>query len=383
MLPSGAYRLPNNKNGDMIRKSAFKKTVERLTKTVMLSTGENMDAYVLYGPKDLRRERRREHSPGPGEVLLEVRRVGICGSDVHYYEHFRIGQFVPRAPLVLGHEFSGDVVAVGDGVTGPSIGDRVTTEPSIECRRCAACREGRYNLCTDLRFIGTAATIPHIDGAFAERIVVPADHCYLLGPTLDYGAGALVEPLAVGAQAVRRAGRVAGCRVLITGGGTIGQMVLAIATSLGATDVTLADPAVYPREFARAHGATETIDPTEEGIAEALFASGGYDVVFEASGAPAALSLAYRVAARGGRIVQIGTLPETVRLPANFVMSKELTVYGSFRYAHVYPLVLDAMRSGRVDLSDLISVVFPYDDMQSAIDRAVSRDRVVKVQVER
>ena len=173
-------------------------------------------------------------------------------------------------------------------------GDRVTVEPSIECGACAQCRSGRYNLCTNLRFIGTAATVPHIDGGFAEHVVTPASHCYRLPDTLDFGAGALVEPMAVGAQAVRRAGPVAGARVLITGGGTIGQMVLGDGThAQGATDITLADPAEYPQTFALQHGATATVDPTQTDIAKELFADGGYDLVFEASGAPAALSFAY------------------------------------------------------------------------------------------
>jgi len=342
-----------------------------------------MDAYVLHGPGDLRREPRSIRSPQPDEVVIDVRRVGICGSDVHYYEHFQIGQFFPQAPLVLGHEFSGVVVERGDDVSTVEVGENVTVEPSIECGRCRFCRSGRYNLCTNLRFIGTAATIPHIDGGFAERVVVPASHCYSLGSDLDFGAGALVEPLAVGAQAVRRAGAVAGKRVLITGGGTIGQMVLAMVYASGATDITMADPADYPRAFAREHGATDALDPSEAGLAARLFRDGGFNLVFEASGSPRALAFAYETVGRGGQIVQIGTQPAEVTLPANLVMSKELTVTGSFRYAHVYPTVLEMMRSGRVGIADMISAVYPYDQMQEAMDRAVSRDRVVKVQVER
>ncbi|MFW6250331.1 MAG: zinc-binding dehydrogenase, partial [Alkalispirochaetaceae bacterium] len=138
----------------------------------------------------------------------------------------------------------------------------------------------------------------------------------------------------------------------------------------------------YPREFALAHGATEAIDPTESGIAESITKDGGYDIVFEASGTPAGLAFSYRAAGRGSRIAQVGTQPATVELPANLIMSKEITLYGSFRYAHVYPMVLDAMRSGLVDVSEIISAVYPYDRMQAAMDRALSRERVVKVQVE-
>ncbi|MDA3949181.1 MAG: NAD(P)-dependent alcohol dehydrogenase [Spirochaeta sp.] len=342
-----------------------------------------MNTFVLHGPHDLRDETRPEPKPGAADVLIDIRRAGICGSDVHYYEHFQIGQFIPQAPLILGHEFAGVVTEVGSTVTTVELGDRVTVEPSIECGNCAQCRAGRYNLCTNLRFIGTAATIPHIDGGFAERVVVPASHCYRIPDALDFGAGALVEPMAVGAQAVRRAGPVAGARVLITGGGTIGQMVLAMVHAQGATDITMADPADYAQTFAMQHGATATVDPTKDGIAQELFADGGYDLVFEASGAPAALSFAYETAARGARVVQIGTQPASVTLPANLVMSKELTVFGSFRYAHVYPTVLAMMSSGRVDVGDMISAVYPFSEMQTAMERAVAKERVVKVQVER
>lgn len=342
-----------------------------------------MQAYVLHGPKDLRLEQREERDPGPGEVQIDIRRVGICGSDIHYYEHYRIGDFVPQAPLVLGHEFSGEVVRLGEGVTSLSVGDRVTVEPSIECNHCRYCREGRYNLCNNLRFLGTAATIPHIDGGFGERVVVPADHCYVLDSSLDWGAGALVEPMAVGMNAVRRVGSVAGARVLITGGGTIGQMTSAAARAMGATDVTVADPADFAQTYSLTHGASAVVDPREEGLAESLFRSGGFDIVFEASGAASALAFAYRAAAKGARIVQIGTLPPSVELPANLVMSRELTVYGTFRYAHVYPTVLEMMRSGRVEVKEMISAVYPYGDFQTAMDRAVSRDGVIKVQVER
>ncbi len=341
-----------------------------------------MQAYVLHGVEDLKKEERTDPVVGEDDVLIRIRRVGICGSDVHYYRHYRIGSFVPQAPLVLGHEFAGDVVAVGKNVAAFSEGDRVTTEPSIECRKCAYCRSGRYNLCTNLKFCGTAATVPHIDGGFGEYVSMPARNCYLLPKNLDYGGGALVEPMAVGAHAVMRAGNIAGKRVLITGGGTIGQMVLAVASLVGAGDITVADPDAYSREFALAHGASSAVDSTEEGIADRLFRDGGYEVLFEAAGHPGALEFCYRVAARGATLVQVGTQPDSVTLPINLVMSKELDVFGSFRYAHVYPMVLDWMASGQVAVEDLISVVYPYEDFQEAMDRAVEKKNIVKVQVE-
>ena len=339
-----------------------------------------MKAYVLHGAEDLRLESRNEPQLGRGDVLVDIKRTGICGSDVHYYRHFKIGPFVPQKPLVLGHEFAGQVVKVGADVRSISVGDRVTAEPSIECRQCRFCRSGRYNLCTNLKFIGTAATVPHIDGAFGELLVVPESHCYRLDDRIDFEGGAMAEPLAVGAHAVLRAGQIAGSRILITGAGTIGQMVLAMAQVMGGNNITVSDPDSFAREFSLKRGARAAFDPTDEGAAREIIGD-GFDTIFEASGAPAALSLAYTAAARGARLVQIGTQPPEISLPANLVMSKELTVLGSLRYAHVFGYVLELMATGRIDVTDLVSVVYPYREMQQAMDRAVSAKGVVKVQV--
>jgi L-idonate 5-dehydrogenase len=340
----------------------------------------SMQAWVLHGIEDLRLESRPEPQPGPRDVLIEIKRAGICGSDIHYYLEYKTGQFVPQKPLVLGHEFAGVAAAVGSEVTRVKAGDRVTAEPSIECRRCRFCRSGRYNLCENLKFIGTAATVPHIDGAFAERLVVPESHCHRLEDRLDYGAGALVEPLAVGAHAVMRAGVITGSRVLITGGGTIGQMVLTMARLVGAREVTVADVDAHARSFSLDQGAVAAFDPQDESEAGEQ-ARRGFDVVFEASGSPAALRYAYAAAARGARIVQIGTQPPDPALPANLVMSKELTLLGSLRYAHVFPMVLELM--GRIDVQRLVSAVFPFGAMPEAMNRAVGKQAVVKVQVSR
>jgi len=342
-----------------------------------------IQAYVLHGAEDLRLEQRQERPLGAGDVLVDVRRAGICGSDVHYYRHYRIGDFVPRNPLVLGHEFAGEVVEVGPEVRTVNPGDRVTAEPSIECGHCRYCRAGRYNLCTNLKFIGTAATVPHIDGAFSERLVVPESHCYVLPENIGFAAGALAEPMAVGANAVMRAGVLAGSRVLITGGGTIGQMVLAVARVVGAADLTVADIAQNARQFSLEHGARAAFDPADQKAVDEHTGE-GFDVVFETSGAPPALALALRAAARGARVVQVGTQPAEVSLPANLIMSKELTVLGSLRYAHVYPMVLEMMASGKVDVESLVSVVYPFAQMQKAMERAVAGSgSIVKVQISR
>lgn len=345
---------------------------------------EAMSAYVLHGPKDFRRDERPIPKPGPGEVLIAVHRAGVCGSDVHYYREFQIGQFIPQHPLILGHEFAGAVEAVGSGVHGFRSGDRVTVEPSLECGTCRFCRAGRYNLCERMRFIGTAATVPHIDGAFAEHVIAPASHCYLLPDAVSYGLGALVEPLAVGANAVSRAGSLFGQSVLVTGAGAIGQAVVLSAALAGASVVYVSDPDEYSRQIAVAGGAAGGVDPRDHDAVSAMRAEvgGGFDVVFEASGVPAALVGAYEMVDRGGTIVQIGTQPAEVPLPANLVMTKELSVIGSFRYAQVFGPVVDALGTGRLRADHLITAVYPFDELPEAVERASGRDLVVKVQVE-
>lgn len=341
-----------------------------------------MQAFVLHGIEDLRLGERPEPQIGPKDVLVDIKRIGICGSDVHYYLHYKIGSFIPQHPLVLGHEFAGDVVAVGSEVDTVAVGDRVTAEPSVECRQCGYCRAGRYNLCDNLKFIGTAATIPHIDGAFGEQIVVPESNCYKLDERLDYGAGAMAEPLAVGANAVMRSGSLGGRRVLITGGGTIGQMVLAVAQIMGAGEITVSDIDPFSREFSLEQGAAAAFDPRDEEATKEITGT-GFDVLFEASGSPAALSFIYKAAAKGARIVQVGTQPDEVTLPANLVMSKELTVFGSMRYAHVFGMVLDLMSTGRIDGEKFITKVFPYEKMAEAMKSAVAKNEIIKVQVSR
>jgi L-idonate 5-dehydrogenase len=343
-----------------------------------------MKAYVLHGPSDLRRQELPDPVPTGDQVTIRVKRVGICGSDTHYYTHFQIGDFVPKDPFALGHEFAGEVLDVGPDVEALVPGDRVAVEPGISCGVCSFCRTGRYNLCTSMRFYGSASCYPHIHGGFAEIVSAPERNCLRLPAGLDFGCGALLEPLAVGMHGVLRAGSLAGKVGLITGGGTIGQAVLASASALGIERIYVSDVAPFAREFSLKSGASDVLDPTSPDAQSRAddFAPGGFDIVFESSGSPKALAQAYGLVARGGTLVQIGTQPATVTLPANLVMSKELSVYGSFRYAHVFPIVAGFASDGRIDAERLVTHVFPFDQMQQAMDKAVSKEEVIKVQVE-
>ncbi len=343
-----------------------------------------MQAYLLHGMRDLRAARLDVPRPGPRQVIVRVRRAGICGSDVHYFLHGRAGRFVPRRPLVLGHEFAGEVVELGDGAPPQLLGARVAVDPSMPCGTCDHCRSGRYNLCLDMRFFGSASCDPHIDGGFAEFVAVPAGNCHVLPGNLGWGEAALIEPLSVALHAALRSGGVSGRSVLVTGGGAIGLLLTMTARAFGARQVVLSDPLPFARGRALELGADLAIDPSDAAFAgRAVEASdGGFEIAFEAAGAPAALGQALAAVRRGGTIVQVGTLPDEVTLPLNEVMARELTLFGSFRFANVFGMVLDLVAGRRIDAGRVISAVYPLGEMPAAMARAVGKDEAIKVQVE-
>ncbi len=221
-------------------------------------------AAVLHEAGDLRIEDVPVPVPGPREVLVEVRSVGVCGSDVHYYEHGRIGSFVVRSPLILGHESMGVVLELGGEARRHRVGDRVAIEPGVPCGRCHECRHGRYNLCPDVQFFAT----PPVDGAFARYVAIHEDFAYALPDVLSDDQGALMEPLSVGLWACWK-GRVgAGKSVLVTGAGPIGQLAMQVARALGAAEVVVTDINEHRLEVAARSGATRTVNVTHEPLGE-------------------------------------------------------------------------------------------------------------------
>ncbi len=183
-----------------------------------------MYASLLYGGRDVRFEEYRRPVPGPGHVLLRVRRAGICGSDIHYFAHGYCGRFVPTQPFVLGHEFVANVAELGEGVSALGVGERVVVNPAASCGRCAACRSGRGNLCGHVVMLGSASTTPPTDGAFAEYVVVPSHQCYAVPKSMSDEDAAMMEPLSVALHAIARVGSLMGRKVLVSGGGPIGLL---------------------------------------------------------------------------------------------------------------------------------------------------------------
>jgi L-iditol 2-dehydrogenase len=314
-------------------------------------------AAVLTRPEEVVIEERPVPEPAPREVLVEVSAVGVCGSDVHYYEHGRIGEHVVRAPLVLGHESAGRVAAVGGEVTRHAVGDRVTLEPGVPCGRCRECRAGRYNLCRDVVFFAT----PPIDGAFANYVTIHEDFAFALPDSLSDDVGALMEPLSVAIWACRKAGVSAGDRVLITGAGPIGLLTVQVARAFGATRVEISDVNERRLAIAERTGATRTLRAGEDEPAEA-------DALIECSGHPAALQAGIRALRPAGTAVIVGMGPgETAEIPLALIQTREIWLTGTFRYANTYPTAIELAASGRVDLEALITGHYPLEQTERAL----------------
>lgn len=318
-------------------------------------------AAVLYAPHDIRLEERPVPRPGPGEVLIEIKAVGVCGSDVHYYEHGRIGSYVVRQPLVLGHESAGVIMDVGEGVNTSRAGERVAIEPGIPDGVCEQCRSGRYNLCPNVRFFGT----PPIDGAFTNYVTIPESFAYTLPDQMSDEEGALIEPLSVGLWACRKAQLQGADRLLITGAGPIGMLAMKVALALGATQITMTDVSPQRLEMARKLGATRTVN-----VAETPLATVGVeaDVLIECSGNQKALMDGIRSLRPAGKAIAVGMSPgEEVSVPMAVLQNREITLTGTFRYANTYADAIALVASGRIDLKPIITGHYALEETEQAL----------------
>jgi L-idonate 5-dehydrogenase len=329
-----------------------------------------MRAVVVHGPGDLRVDERPDPAPGPGEVLIAMEWGGVCGSDLSYWRHGASGTAVLRHPLVLGHEVAGRIAGIGSGVTGYDVGEPVTVHPAeLVGDGCLPDRlAGRTNLYPRIRYFGSAAFDPHTDGGFSELRVVRADQVRPLPTGVSTEHGALAEPLAVAMHAVNRAGAVRGRDVLVNGAGPIGALVVAAAKFAGAASVVAADLADSSLAVATALGADEV-----RNLATGDTLPDDVELVFEASGAPAALGGVLHATARGGTLVQVGNLPGTAA-PAVLgdLVTREVTWVGAYRFVEEISDALAAMRDG-LDVSPLITHRFDLDRAAEAL--AVAADR--------
>ncbi|WP_066522965.1 alcohol dehydrogenase catalytic domain-containing protein [Curtobacterium ammoniigenes] len=317
-----------------------------------------MHALTAHGPDDLRIED-VPFDPPAGSAIVRPTHGGICGSDLHYAAEGRVGAFVIRQPLILGHEIVGVVESDPSGRHSP--GTRVALHPATPDGTCSACRAGRPHLCPNARHLGSAATDPHTQGGFAERVGVRPEQLRELPTSLPSERGVLAEPLAVAIHALGRAGAVAGLRVHVSGAGPIGLLVARAAVALGAARVTVADLLEPPLDLARTLGAADVF-PLRDRTPEPESA----DIVVEASGAPAALGAAVDVVARAGIIVQVGSLP-SVPLGADIarIVSKEVQIRGSFRFVHEIDDAI-AMLDRDPEFGRIVTHVLPFREAVQA-----------------
>ena len=298
--------------------------------------------------------------PGPLQVLVEVAAVGVCGSDVHYYDHGRIADFVVREPLVLGHEASGTIRAVGAEVADRTPGQRVALEPQETCGRCRECLSGRYNLCPQVRFFAT----PPVHGAFAQYVVLDAIRAHPVPDQLSDEAAALIEPLSVAVWAADKAGIKPGDRVLVTGAGPVGLLCADVARARGAAWVGVSDTNEHRLAVAADRGASQTVNALAGPLTDQIEP---VEVIVECSGATPAVQAAFAVAAPAARIVLVGMGAPAMELPVATIQIRELTVTGTFRYANVYPAAIALATSGAVDLDSLVTARFGLEQVAEAL----------------
>lgn len=358
--------------------------------------GKLCRASVLYGPKDLRLEERGLESPDPTELQIAIRATGLCGSDLHYYQHYRNGDIQVTEPLSLGHESAGVVVVVGSHVDDFKVGDRVALEVGLPCGECERCREGRYNICQHLRFRSSAKASPHFQGTLQDRINHPASWCHKLPDHVSYDVGAILEPLGVAIQASRRAQIAQESSTLVLGAGAVGLLCAAMAKVVGSSHVVIADIQQERVKFATQNGfahegftvpakrgqnideklqiAKETAASATEKVRNGTGSTGGFDVVLECTGVEACTQAAIYATRPAGKVVIVGMGNPVQTLPISAAALREVDILGTFRYANTYPQAIELVSGHTPLLPDLGKLVthrfLGLDDVERAFEMA-------------
>lgn len=338
---------------------------------------KTMKTAVMTAIHEIEFIRRPTPVPQSNEVLVKVEYVGICGSDLHYYHHGRIGNYIVEPPFVLGHESAGTVVQVGSAVKHLSVGDRVALEPGKTCGTCSFCREGHYNLCPDVVFFAT----PPVDGVFQEYVAHQADLCFKLPESVGTMEGALIEPLAVGFHAARQGEARVGQTAVVFGSGCIGLVSMLALKAHGVQTVHVVDVLDNRLQKALELGATsvinaKTTDPVER-LME-LTAGRGCDLAIETAGLEATCSQAIHAVRKGSTIVCVGYgASGKMELPMSLALDKELTFKTVFRYRHIYPVAIEAVASGALNLKGIVTDIFEFDDLKNALERSIAEKAAI------
>lgn len=354
-----------------------------------LDQAASMRASRLYGIRDLRLEELPRPEPGPGQVLLQVASVGVCGSDVHYYLHGRIGTQVVTGPIILGHEFSARVAALGPPnpqctVSDLQVGQLVAVDPGVSCRHCEPCMQGHPNLCPNVRFCAT----PPVDGVLAEYTVMPAENCFPLPPEVDVIQGAMLEPLGVALHSVDLAHLLPGYTVAVLGAGPIGLLIAAVARASGASQIYMTEPLPERRRFASEYVADTVLNPDDSDVPArilALTGGRGVDVAFEAAGARETPQQAAAVVRIGGSVIIAGIPAEedAMTFIASVARSKGLTIKMVRRMKHAYPRAIRLAQSAAIDLSPLATHRFPLGQVGEAFEMVAGyKDGVLRAMIQ-
>ncbi|VTU23615.1 L-idonate 5-dehydrogenase [Variovorax sp. PBL-H6] len=340
-----------------------------------------MEALVIHAPGDLRVEEIETPELGADQLQVRVRCGGICGSDLHYYQHGGFGTVRIQQPMVLGHEVAGTLEAVGSAVTGFRPGERIAISPSRPCGLCRYCQQGLQNHCLDMRYYGSAMRNPHVQGAFRQQIIVETHQAHKLADSVSDGEGSMAEPLSVALHAVGRAGPLLGRRVLVTGCGPIGALAIIAARRAGAAHIVATDVGVLTLDKALKVGADEVVNVAEEpeGLRRFTADKGSFDVLLEASGNPRALVGAFEALRPRGIIVQLGLAGGEIQLPINTIVAKEFDLRGAFRFHEEFAVAVELLNKGLVDVKPLISATLSYRDSARAFALAADRSQAMKV----
>jgi len=340
-----------------------------------------MKSLVIHAAKDLRIEEHAAAPLGAGQVEIKLAAGGICGSDLHYYQHGGFGTVRLKEPMILGHEVSGHVTALGSGVSGLSVGQLVAVSPSRPCYNCVYCQDGRHNHCLNMRFYGSAMPFPHIQGAFRQVLIADAAQC-APADGLTAGEAAMAEPLAVCLHAINQAGSMMGKRVLVTGCGPIGLLTILAARRAGAAEIAATDITDFTLEMAAQNGADITINGRTNADALGAYQAGKgtFDVLFECTGVAAALASGIAALRPRGVIVQLG-LGGDMQLPVQAITAKELELRGSFRFHREFFTGVQLMRKGLIDVKPLITQTMALDDAVAAFELAADRTQAMKAQI--
>lgn len=340
-----------------------------------------MQAIVIHAAHDLRIE---DHAPDPlgaGQVRIALHTGGICGSDLHYYHQGGFGTVRLREPMVLGHEVSGVVSELGEGVSNLRVGGLVAVSPSRPCSDCAYCRKGQLNHCENMRFYGSAMPFPHIQGAFRQSLVADAAQC-VPADGLSPGEAAMAEPLAVCLHGLGQAGALMGKSVLITGCGPIGALSVLAARRAGAAEIVVTDLSDFTLSVAKACGADAVLNVAEspDALTPYQVGKGHFDVHLECSGAAPALAAGVAALAPRGTLVQLG-MGGDMTIPMQAITAKEITLRGSFRFHPEFATAVEMMQKRLIDVRPLITHTLPLAEAQDAFDLAGDRTRAMKTQI--